>query len=87
MSGRKHEAQCSLFETAAFGELRDRLDGIDLARAVSLGRGAQVTAYRAGDWVIRVPSTLSARACLSIELANACRTRTSLNGFELLKPT
>jgi aminoglycoside phosphotransferase (APT) family kinase protein len=61
VSGRKPEARCSLFEPAAFDALRERLDGVDLTRAVYLGRGTQVTAYRAGDWVIRVPRTVAAR--------------------------
>jgi len=61
VSGRKREAQCSAFDTAAFNSLRERLDGVDLTRAIYLGRGIQVTAYRAGDWVIRVPRTAAAR--------------------------
>jgi aminoglycoside phosphotransferase (APT) family kinase protein len=61
VSGKKPEIQCSPFETAAFDTLRERLDGVDLTRAIYLGRGIQVTAYRAGDWVIRVPRTAAAR--------------------------
>lgn len=49
------------FETAPFAGLRKHLEGVDLTQAVYLDRGTQVTAYRAGAWVIRVPGTAAAR--------------------------
>ena len=55
------DARGSLFEAAPFAALRERLDGVDLTQAVYLDRGTQVTAYRAGAWVIRVPGTTAAR--------------------------
>jgi aminoglycoside phosphotransferase (APT) family kinase protein len=54
-------ARCDLFEAAEFATLRDLLAGVDLTRAVYLDRGTQVTAYRAGAWVIRVPRTADGR--------------------------
>jgi hypothetical protein len=55
------DARCDLFEAAEFATLRDLLAGVDLTRAVYLDRGTQVTAYRAGTWVIRVPRTADGR--------------------------
>jgi aminoglycoside phosphotransferase (APT) family kinase protein len=49
------------FDAPRFAELRRMLDGVDLARAEDLGRGLHVTAYRAGDWVVRIPETDRAR--------------------------
>lgn len=51
----------SIFEGESFAALRERLEGMDQTEAVYLGRGMQVTAYRAGPWVIRVPATVDAR--------------------------
>lgn len=61
MSEELADARGSLFEAAPFAALRARLEGVDLTQAVYLGRGMQVTAYRAGVWVIRVPGTAAAR--------------------------
>jgi aminoglycoside phosphotransferase (APT) family kinase protein len=58
---RASDAGDARFDAAAFASLRERLEGVDLAQAVYLGRGIQVTAYRAGAWVIRVPRHDAAR--------------------------
>lgn len=67
MNGGNSEARAPLLETAAFDQLRERLDGVDLTRLVYLGGGRQVSAYRAGDWVIRVPRTVAAQKKISRE--------------------
>lgn len=43
------------FAPALLEALRRRLPAIDVAGAIRIDAGLQTTAYRAGDWVIRVP--------------------------------
>jgi len=61
VGGGTPDAGDARFEAAAFVSLLEQLPGVDLAQAVYLGRGMQVTAYRAGAWVIRVPHHDAAR--------------------------
>ena len=63
MAGSEFAEPC--FEAPRFARLRETLAGVDLSAARYLDRGWQVTAYRAGYWIIRVP--LSPESHSSIE--------------------